>query len=101
MRLKKLKPGDICFLEKPQPTEANPNRVIRYRHIVAEALTFPRKRGEKETVPVFRPINRKKTQCNLDRPDNRVGPPRIRWIEREKLSTGASLNNPSSPTGSP
>lgn len=85
MSLTKLQPGDPCVLEKPAPTEAKPDRVIRFRFVVADALTFPKRRGEKELIPVYRPIKRKKTDCNADHPDRPAPPQKIRWIERSKL----------------
>lgn len=82
----KLQPGDPCVLEKPAPTAGKPDRVIKYRYVVADSIIFPKRRGEKEMVPVYRPINRKGIRCKADHHDpSNVKPPRIKWIEREKL----------------
>jgi len=85
MALEKLIPGDQCVFAKPYPTAEKPDRVIRFRYEIADALAFPKRRGEPLLVPCFRPIKHKKVACNLDRPDDRVEPPKIRWIERSKL----------------
>lgn len=85
MALEKLMPGDMCILAKPSPTDFNSCRVIKYRYTVVDALPFPKRRGEEILVPCFRPIKRKKAACNIDRPDDRVRPPKIKWIERSKL----------------
>ena len=85
MALEKLQPGDLCILAVPNATPEKPDAVIKYRYVVAEALPLPKRRNEKLLVPCFRPIKRKKVACNLDRPDDRVMPPKIKWIERSKL----------------
>lgn len=83
--LVKLQPGDQCVFEKPAPTADKPDRVIKYRYIIADALDLGKRRGEKLLVPAYRLIRRKKNHCNVDDPGRPVKPPRIRWIEREKL----------------
>lgn len=85
MALEKLMPGDTCVLTKKSPSFGNPDRVVRYRYLVVDALSFPKRRGQPRLVPCFRPINRKKNACNIDRPDDRVKQPKIKWIERSKL----------------
>ena len=81
----KLQVGDLCICEKPAPNDFDSTRTIKYRYVVADALDLGKRRGEKLLVPAYRLIRRKKNHCNVDDPGRPVKPPRICWIEREKL----------------
>ena len=71
-----LNPGDRAYF-----ISANGRKL---RCEVADTLNL-KSRGEEMWVPIIRPAKRKKNRCNLDSPNDRIQPPKIRWIERSKL----------------
>lgn len=80
--MKKLKPGDhVHYLSAAGR---------KLRGVVADALPFPRRRGEPELVPVMRPRNGVVRKCNAD---NITQPTlyqahsnlKVKWINRNLL----------------
>jgi hypothetical protein len=72
-----LRPGDRCYFVSATG--------LRLRCTVVEDALPLRTRGEIQSVPVIRSIERKGNRCVLDHGRGSINPPRIRWVPRDEL----------------